>query len=163
MSATASTYLEPKDITELLSLGPMPAVKNPYPIYKKLRDEMPVFDNSKDNVEASISGNAYSVFITRYEDIKKVLIDDVTFSSAVINRTMGLVMGPTIVGMDGKEHMKHRNLVTPSMSTRALKGGNFPDEVRKIADHYIDKFINDGKVDLHDQFCFDYRLYYLLA
>jgi len=158
MSATATTYLEPKNIAELLSLGPMPAVKNPYAIYKKLRDEMPVFDNSKDNVEASISGNPCSVFITRYNDIKQVLIDDVTFSSAITNRTMGLVMGPTIVGMDGKEHMKHRALITPSMTARTLKGGSFPDEVRKIAHHYIDKFIKDGKADLHDQFCFDYPI-----
>jgi cytochrome P450 len=154
----ASKYLEPKDITELLSLGPVPAVKNPYPIYKKLRDEQPVFDNSKDNVEASISGNPYSVFITRYDDIKNVLKDDVTFSSAITNRTMGLVMGPTIVGMDGKEHMKHRALITPSMTARTLKGGSFPDAVRKIAHHQIDQFIKDGKADLHDQFCFDYPI-----
>jgi cytochrome P450 len=155
---SASKYLEPKDITELLTLGPMPAVKNPYPIYKKLRDEMPVLDNSKANVEASISGNPYSVFITRYDDIKNVLKDDVTFSSAITNRTMGLVMGPTIVGMDGKEHMKHRALITPSMTARTLKGGSFPDEVRKIAHSHIDKFIKDGKADLHDQFCFDYPI-----
>jgi len=158
MSSTASKYLEPKDITELLTLGPMPAVKNPYPIYKKLRDENHVFDNSKDNIEASVSGNPYSVFITRYDDIKNVLKDDITFSSAINNRTMGLVMGPTIVGMDGKEHMKHRNLVTPSMSTRALKGVDFATVVRKIADHYIDKFVKNGKADLHDQFCFDFPI-----
>lgn len=157
MSVT-SQYLEPKDINELLALGPMPAVKNPYPIYKKLRDENPVFDNTKNSGEAAVSGNPYSVLITRYDDVKQVLIDDVTFSSALVNRVMGLVMGPTIVGMDGKEHMKHRNLVTPSMSTRALKGGDFATEVRKIADHYIDKFIKDGKADLHDQFCFDYPI-----
>lgn len=153
-----SQYLDPKDINELLTLGPMPAVKNPYPIYKKLRDENPVFDNSKGSAEASISGNPYSVLITRYDDVKAVLKDDKTFSSAIVNRTMGLVMGPTIVGMDGKEHMKHRTLVTPSLTTRSLKGGSFPDEVRKIADHYIDQFIKDGKVDLHDQFCFDYPI-----
>ena len=153
-----STYIEPKDINELLTLGPMPAVKNPYPIYKKLRDESPVLDNSKNSGEAAVSGNPYSVLITRYDDVKQVLIDDVTFSSALVNRVMGLVMGPTIVGMDGKEHLKHRNLVTPSMSTRALKGENFAVEIRKIADHYIDQFIKAGKADLHDQFCFDYPI-----
>lgn len=153
-----STYIEPKDINELLTLGPMPPVKNPYPIYKKLRDENPVFDSTKNAGEAAVSGNPYSVLITRYDDVKQVLIDDATFSSALVNRVMGLVMGPTIVGMDGKEHMKHRNLVTPSMSTRALKGENFASEIRKIADHYIDKFIKEGKADLHDQFCFDYPI-----
>jgi len=154
-----SEYLEPSNITELLSLGPMPAVRDPYPIYKKLRDESPVFDNSKDSVDASISGNPYSVLITRYQDIKEVLRDNDTFSSALNNRTMGLVMGETIVGMDGKEHLKHRTLITPSMTSRALKrGSDFPELVRKIADSYIDKFVDEGTVDIHKQFCYSYPL-----
>ena len=156
MSA-AVQYLNPKDITELLTLGPMPMVKNPYPIYKKLRDETPVLE-TKPEGEAAISGNPRTVLITRYEDCKAVLKDDKTFSSAIINRTMGLVMGPTIVGMDGKEHMKHRTLVTPSLTTRTLKGNAFPDEVRKIAHQHIDKFIKNGKCDLHSDFCFDYPI-----
>lgn len=150
-------YLEPSDIKELLGLGPMPPVKNPYPIYKWLRDESPVYD-TKDSTETMAAGNERSVLISRYEDVKAVLKDDVTYSSDIVQRTMGLVMGPTIVGMDGKEHMKHRTLVTPSLTTRALKGGAFPDEVRKTADEYIDNFIDKGQVDLHDEFCFDYPI-----
>ena len=154
-----SEYLEPESINELLRLGPMPAVKNPYILYKKLRDEHPVLDNSRDNLEASISGNPHSVMITRYDDVKAVLRDDKRFSSALVNRTMGLVMGPTIVGMDGREHMKHRTLITPSMTTRALKKeSDFPVLIKKIADEYIDAFIEDGKVDLHKQFCYSYPL-----
>ncbi len=157
MNNVVSHYIEPKDIAELLTLGPMPAVKNPYPLYKKLREENPVLETNS-SAETSISGNEHSVLITRYDDVKQVLRDDATFSNAVIQRTMGLVMGPTIVGMDGAEHMKHRTLITPSMATRALKGGDFPDEIRKIAHHYIDQFAQDGKADLHAQFCFDYPL-----
>ena len=138
-------YIEPQTIDALISLGPMPPVKDPYPLYKKLRDEHPVYDNSKDNIESSITGNPYSVLITRYDDIKAVLKDNATFSSALNNRSMGLVMGDTIVGMDGKQHLKHRTLVTPSMTTRALKGNDFPGEIRKIADSYIDQFIVDSQ------------------
>ena len=154
-----SEYLEPKTIDELLKLGPMPMVRNPYPLYKKLRDEAPVYDNSADNFEASISGNPYSVLITRYDDIKAVLKDDKTFASAIVNRTMGLVMGPTVVGMDGKEHMKHRMLITPSMTARTLKKEtDFSQLIKDVADSYIDTFIDDGKVDLHKQFCYSYPL-----
>ncbi len=152
------SYVNVDTIEELLSLGPMPAVKDPYPIYKKLRDESPVFE-TKSSDETSISGNPRSVLITRYDDVKQVLKDDETFSSAIVQRTMGVVMGPTIVGMDGKEHLKHRTLVTPSLTTRALKrDSDFPTLVRKIADDYIDKFANKGAVDLHAAFCFDFPL-----
>jgi cytochrome P450 len=67
-------------------------------------------------------------------------------------------MGPSVIGMDGKEHLKHRTLITPSMTTRKITGGEFPAEVRRIADGYIDNFINDGKVDLHDQFSYSFPL-----
>ncbi len=150
-------YIEAADINELIGLGPMPPVVNPYPIYKKLRDEMPVLE-TKSSAETSISGNERSVMLSRYEDIKEVLKNNDLFSSGINNRTMGLVMGETIVGMDGKQHLKHRTLVTPSMTTRALKGGEFPDEIRAIADSFIDKFIDDGACDIHHQFCYSYPL-----
>lgn len=151
-------YLYPNDITELLTLGPMPPVTDPYPIYKKLRNESPVYDTRDVLGETSIAGNPYSVLITRYDDVKAVLKDDATFASAVVNRTMGIVLGPTIIGMDDKEHLKHRALVTPSLAIRSLRGGSFPEEVRKIANHYIDQFIEADKVDLHSKFCFDYPI-----
>ena len=151
-------YLNPKNIDELLALGPMPAVKNPYPIFRKLQEESPVFDVTKTNQEGQLSGNDYSVLITRYDDIKAVLKDDKTFGSDIVNRIMGLVMGPTIVGMNGKEHMKHRTLVTPSMATRILKGGSLAEDIKAIADSYIDKWIDNGKVDLHRDFCYSFPL-----
>lgn len=36
--------------------------------------------------------------ITRYDDVRRVLKSENSFSSGVVNRTMGLVMGPTIIG-----------------------------------------------------------------
>jgi len=87
-----------------------------------------------------------------------VLSDNETFGSDIVNRTMGLVMGPTIVGMNGREHFKHRTLITPSMTPRALKGDDFPGLIRGIADDYIDQFIDDGSVDLHDRFFFHFPL-----
>lgn len=155
-----SQYIKPADIKELLTLGPMPPVKDPYPIYRELRDKHPVYDvhgNSR------VSGSNRAVLITRYEDVKAVVKDSETFSNDIVQRTMGLVFGPTIIGMDGKEHMKHRTLITPSMTTRELRGNEFPGEVRKIAHGFIDKFIDDGKADIHEEFCYSFPLSVFVA
>lgn len=148
-------YVNPANINELLALGPMPAVKDPYPLFQQLRAKYPVFDVKS---AMSVSGASRTVLVSRYQDAKAVLKDSETFTNGIIQRTMGMVMGPTVIGMDGKEHIKHRTLITPSMTTREITGGEFPAEVRKIADSYIDKFINDGKADLHDQFCYSFPL-----
>jgi len=148
-------YIKPAGIHELFMLGPMAPVKDPYPLYKELRDTHPVFEV---RTTAGASGNSRSVLLSRYQDVKAVIRDNETFSNDIVQRTMGLVMGPTVIGMDGKEHLKHRTLITPSMTTRELRGAAFPVEVRRIADSYIDKFIDDGKANLHEQFCYSFPL-----
>lgn len=145
------------DINTLLSMGPMAYVPNPYPLYKRLRDENPVMETRR-GTDTEVAGNHRAVMITRYEDVKAVLSDNETFGSEIVNRTMGLVMGPTIVGMNGREHLKHRTLITPSMTPRALKGGDFTGLIRQIADDYIDQFIDDGTADLHERFFFHFPL-----
>lgn len=146
-----ASYVNPASFRELYMLGPMAPVKNPYPIYRELRDNNPLY-------EVRADAGARAILVTRYEDVKAVIRDNETFSNDIVQRTMGLVMGPTVVGMDGKEHLKHRTLITPSMTTRELRGAQFPVEVRKIADSFIDKFINDGQTDLHEMFCYSFPL-----
>ena len=66
-------------------------------------------------------------------------------------------MGPTIIGMDGREHLKHRALVTPSLAPRALRG-DFPKLVEKIAHETIDAFVGKGNADISAEFTFLYPL-----
>jgi cytochrome P450 len=146
-----TTYLEPADIDELMVLGPMPPVRDPYEIYRALRTGQPVY-------EVPVGGGDPMVLVTRYEDVKRILKDSATFSNEIVQQTMGIVMGPTVIGMDGKEHLKHRTLVTPSLTTRALKGDDFPAGIRRMADTMIDAFIDDGEVDIHKQFCYSFPL-----
>jgi len=152
---TMSKYVEPASIDALMALGPRPAVKSPYPILKVLRTENRVFDVKP---AMSVCGSKRRVLVSRYQDAKAVLKDSETFTNGIIQRTMGVVMGPTVIGMDGKEHLKHRIVITPSMTTRELKGSGLLDEVRKIADGYIDKFVNTGSADLHEAFCYSFPL-----
>ena len=95
--------------------------------------------------------------ITRYDDVRLVLKSDDLYSSSVANRTIGLVMGPTIIGMDGREHLKHRSLVTPALAPRSLRG-DFPALVERIAHQVIDKFAGNGSADISAEFTFSYPL-----
>ena len=112
------------DILTLLTMGPMAPVTNTHSIYASLRRDHPVFEITNRPGAMDMNGNR-SFLITRYVDVLGVLKDDKQFSSDINQRTMGIVMGPTVIGMDGKEHLKQRTLITPSMTPRVLKGDNF--------------------------------------
>lgn len=142
-------------IQQLLNMGPMANVANPYPLYAKLRNESPIVPID-DMMSPPDSKGSYMV--TRYDDVKHALREDKTFGSDIVQRTMGIVMGPTIVGMNGKEHLKHRTIVTPSLAPRSLRGGNFPDLVQETAHKLIDAFASRGTADLHSEFAFSYPL-----
>jgi len=145
-----------EDVTleQILGAGPMGKIPNPYALYRRLRDEDPVLQMPRALGEDEGPG---SVLITRFEDVRDTLRDDERFSSAVVNRTMGAVMGPTIVGMDGRDHLKHRALVTPSLAPRAL-GGDFPALVERIAHQTVDRFAARGEADLRAEYTFSYPL-----
>ncbi|NND69657.1 MAG: cytochrome P450 [Halioglobus sp.] len=145
------------DIHTLMGLGPMAPVANPYPLYKRLRDDSPVLEPTH-TLDTAVAGNHRTVLVTRYADVKACLADNETFGSDIVNRTMGLVMGPTIVGMNGREHLKHRTLITPSMTPRVLKSDNLPQGIEGIAHEYIDRFVDAGSVDLHEAFFFHFPL-----
>ncbi len=146
----------PEDVTleEILGAGPMGRIPNPYGLYRKLRNDDPVL-----RMPGALGDDAGpgSVMITRYDDVRDTLRDDDRFSSAIVNRTMGAVMGPTIVGMDGRDHLKHRALVTPSLAPRALRG-DFPDLVERIAHQIVDRFASKGEADLRADYTFSYPL-----
>jgi cytochrome P450 len=144
-------------LDELLSAGPMAPVANPFPLYRKLRDKSPVVTiaGPMDDLEGGVSPG--SVMLTRYQDVRSALKNDTVFSSGIVNRTVGIVMGPTIVGMDGSEHLKHRALVTPSLAPRALRG-DFPALVEKIAGEIADRFAAKGSADLRADYTFSYPL-----
>ncbi len=145
------------ELDAILGQGPLANVPNPYPLYKKLRDESPVIDIS--NIGSTgLTDTPHTVMITRYDDVRETLRDDTIYSNDIIQRTMGIVMGPTIIGMDGREHLKHRTIVTPSLATKALHGGEFRKFIEKTAHEIIDRFVENGVADLHKDFCFEYPL-----
>jgi cytochrome P450 len=143
-----TNFTQPSTPQELMSLGPIDPVENPYDIFKTLRDTSPV---------GKLGGSYY---ISSFELASQALMDDQSFSSKSNSPDypgIGMVFGQTIVGMNGKEHLKHRNLITPALRPKAL-GPEFRQRARNTADRLIDKFIDSGRANLVPDFTFLYPL-----
>jgi cytochrome P450 len=127
----------------------MSPVPDPYAVYRRLRRERPVI--------AMTGQLGNSVMLTRYDDIVQALRDSERFSSRGNARGIGLVMGRTILELEGREHLRQRRLVTPAFSPRALREG-LDGVVASIVDQLIDGFAADRSADLVSQFTFTFPL-----
>ncbi|MEW6269939.1 MAG: cytochrome P450 [Thermodesulfobacteriota bacterium] len=127
----------------------MSPVPDPYPVYRRLRHERPVIP-----LEGPLGR---SHMITRYDDVYRALKDGATFSSRGNARGIGLVMGRTILEMEGAEHLRQRRLVTPAFSPRALRAG-LDGVVERVVHQLVDAFERDGQADLVSQFTFTFPL-----
>lgn len=100
-------------------------VKNPYPTYKRLREEAPLYYNEKYNFYA----------VSRYEDVRRGLGDHETFISGkggileLIQENVELPPG-TFIFEDPPQHTVHRNIVQRIFAPRRLLG--LEDKVRAI-------------------------------
>lgn len=123
----------------------MSPVEDPYPVYRRLREEQPVLAVN------TMMGVNY--LVTRYEDVATVLRDSATFSSRANARGIGMVMGRTLLEMDGVEHVRHRNLIAPFFSPLAMRS-TMPPVVDAVVQELIDEFAGRGAVDLVARFTF---------
>ncbi len=135
--------------TELFGGTMLDPVPDPYAVYRRLRREQPVL------LVQGILGEDY--LVTRHDDVRAVLTDPERFSSRGNARGIGLVMGRTILEMEGREHIRHRNLVTPFFGPSAMRGG-VEAAIGDIAHDLIDRFAADGHADLVAQFTFTFPL-----
>ncbi len=143
-----TSFVQPTNPQELFNHGPIDPVENPYAIYREMRANAPVGESG------------YGYYIANFELAQQALLDDETFSNKSNSPDypgIGMVFGQTIVGMNGKEHLKHRNLITPALRPRAL-GCEFQQGARTTADALIDKFIESGRSNLVPDFTFLYPL-----
>jgi len=123
----------------------MSPIPDPYPVYRRLRDEQPVV--ALDTMMGVIH------MITRYDDVSMILRDQRRFSSRGNARGIGMVMGRTLLEMDGVEHVRHRNLISPFFSPLSMRS-SMPPVVEEIVNDLIDGFAGDGRADLVKQFTF---------
>ncbi|MEM9174666.1 MAG: cytochrome P450 [Myxococcota bacterium] len=137
-------------IEAMMAQGPNAPIEDPYTLYARARREAPV---------ARLAGVERPTFLfTRHADVRAALRDPARFSSASNgDRGIALVIGRTVVGMDGEEHLRHRALITPAVAPRALRGA-FAERVERIADALIDPLAQAGRADLVRDFAFLYPI-----
>jgi cytochrome P450 len=85
--------------------------------------------------------------VVSFEGVFEVLRDGARFSSAAYARSMGVVMGHTILEMDGEEHLRYRALISKAFSRRALERWE-RELVRPVVAHYVDRFAARGEAEL---------------
>lgn len=156
--ATDDASIELEDLLEEYGQGVGGGERDPYPEYARQRRLGPVhtldpaaeMGLSVDQVPADMP----DIFrVIAFDAAQQVLRDAETFSSAAYAATMGLVMGPTILQMDGAEHRHHRNLIAQAFRPRLLEQWG-REYITNTVDELIDTFADRGSADLVKEFTF---------
>ena len=90
-----------------------------------------------------------------FESVFTAFRQDEVFASEMYNATIGLIFGPTILGMHGKQHHDHRSLVAKAFRQSALAQWE-PEVIDPICDRLVDEFKNDGHADLVKAVTFEF-------
>jgi cytochrome P450/ferredoxin-NADP reductase len=108
--------------------------------------------------------------VTRYDDIKAVFRDNITFSPSnalekitptgdeanAVLASYGFALNRTLVNEDEPAHMPRRRVLMDPFTPEALK--HHEPMVRELARSYVDRFIDDGRADLVDQMLWEIPL-----
>ena len=132
-------------------------VNDPYPYFEHMRQSAPVWrgtlmESDLMPPELKVDEN-WTLF--DFESVFAAFRDDELFASELYNNTIGLVFGPTILGMHGKQHHDHRSLVSKAFKQSALNQWE-PEVIDPICDQLVDEFKNDGEADLVKALTFEF-------
>ncbi len=112
---------------------------DPYPHYAKMRRAQPVaYDEQQ-----------HSWHVYRYDDVRRVLADSTTFSSAPpgpVRRRYAAGLGATLVGTDPPRHRRLRDLVSRAFTQDAVAA--LEPRIRQLTHHLLDAVIETGQMDL---------------
>jgi cytochrome P450 len=117
---------------------------DPYPVWKRLRDEAPVYHNEKLDFWA----------LSRYDDVLRGLLDHESFVSS--HGIMLEIMSeepygiPMMIMMDPPEHTKLRKLVARAFTPRRI--ADLEDKITQIAREYLDTVGDRDGFDYVDVF-----------
>jgi len=117
----------------------------PYDTWAEVRrSECPVLATGGDLMGPG-TGTFYRT--TTFKDADAVLRDDKLFASYINTMHIGQFMGELIVGMDGEEHRKYRNLVAKAFRASQLERWD-ESLVRPIIHRLLDTIAPLGRADL---------------
>ncbi len=131
-------------------------LENPYPFYKAMREQAPVY---------KIPGADYYA-ISRHEDIREVALNTDDFSSNLVAILLGDNTGNTVTTIDRPDvemgpvdvlaiqdpprHGTQRRISLNALSLRFVRG--LEDSVRGMANEIMDRFIDRGECDWVQEF-----------
>ena len=124
-------------------------VRDPYPEFARMRRENPVIR------EQLFENVVYKIF--KYHDIDRVLREAETFSSRLFGPVMGIVMGPSILQMDGGEHRSHRGIIGGAFRRQALTDWE-TSFIEPTVQSLIDRFAGRGNAELVRELTFHYPI-----
>ena len=126
--------------------------RTPYPEFAAMRAEGPVVKR------ASMGGEGPDLYhAVSHAAVAAVLRDGATFSSSVYRESMGLVMGPNILVMDGREHSQYRALIQKALSKKALARWE-QDWVRPVVVSLVEGFKDRGRAELVRELMFPFPI-----
>jgi cytochrome P450 len=130
---------------------------DPYGFFEHMRKTEPVWRGTVMDMSAAppemIPEEEWTVF--DWASVFAAFRDDELFNSDMYNQTIGLVFGPTILGMEGKQHHDHRSLVSKAFRQSALERWE-PAVIDPICDQLVDEIKNDGGADLVNAITFEF-------
>jgi cytochrome P450 len=130
---------------------------DPYPFFEYKRKTEPVWrgtimDHSMAPPEL-VPAEEWTLF--DYDNVFTAFRNDDVFGSHGYDRTIGLVIGPTILAMHGKRHHDHRSLVAKAFRASALERWE-PAVIDPICDALVDEINHHGTADLVEAVTFEF-------
>ena len=119
---------------------------DPHPVWKRLRDEAPVYYNAQHDFYA----------LSRFDDVLAAHLDPATFSSAhttvleMMEPEPSVFMRSMMIFMDPPLHTRYRKLVSRAFTPRHMSA--LEPRIRALAAHFLDEFTDAGSFDYVDDF-----------
>jgi cytochrome P450 len=128
---------------------PIAMDRDPYPYFAHMRKTEPLWRGSIMNHSQTppelVPEEEWTFF--DFNSVFGAFRDDDLFGSEQYNNTIGLVFGPTILGMHGKQHHDHRSLVSKAFRQSALERWE-PTVIDPICNELVDEIKDAGEADL---------------
>jgi cytochrome P450 len=131
-------------------------VDDPYPIYHQLLEQCPVHTGGIAEhfgipVIDAFADSAQSFTAFGYRSVVDVLRDDRTFSNQWYDRSLNLMIGPNMLGMDAPAHKRQRLLLQSAFSKREMRWWR-TDIVQPIVSRAVAEVVPRGAADLYADF-----------
>ncbi|HEX8100125.1 MAG TPA: cytochrome P450 [Actinomycetota bacterium] len=116
--------------------------RDPYPIYKRLRDEEPI----------SWVESVGLWLVTRWDDVMHVDENPDVFTAETEPSTLNRTFGKNLLGSEGSYHRRIRSIIEPAFRPGAVRP-YIEEVIAPIANELIDGFQGSGHVELVHTFC----------